>query len=133
MHYSATYFANVLQIRQRKRANWLFSIFIEDEEKLFDPDFSVQALADAVNVKYKTISEVIHEKWGCNFNTFVNTRRIREASKRIDSMKYDNLSMDAIMQGVGFRSRATFIAAFKKVTGLKPSEYQRIARERHRA
>lgn len=102
---------------------------MEEDGMGFESDFSVQTLADAIHVKYKTISEVVHEKWGSNFNTFVNTWRVREVCKRIDSMKYDHLSMDGIMTGVGFKSRATFIASFKKVTGLKPSEYQHIARE----
>lgn len=102
---------------------------IEEDGMGFQPDLSVQVLADAIHVKYKVISEVVHEKWGSNFNTFVNTWRVREVCKRIDSMKYDYLSMDGLMAGVGFKSRATFIASFKRVTGLKPSEYQRIARE----
>lgn len=102
---------------------------IEEGESVFTSDFSVQTLAEAAGVKYKTVSEVIHEKYGCNFNTFINGYRIREVCKRIGNEYYANLSMDGIMQSVGFKSRATFIAAFKKETGLKPSEYQKMTRE----
>jgi AraC-like DNA-binding protein len=104
---------------------------MENSDEVFTPKFSVQMLADIIEVKYKTVSEVIHQKFGCNFNAFVNGYRIREACKRInDTENYGKYSIDGIMQSVGFKSRATFISSFKKFTGLKPSEYQQIAKEK---
>ena len=43
-----------------------------------------------------------------------------------------NLTIEAIGNGVGFKSRNSFISAFKKFTGLTPSEYQNIAKSRQK-
>lgn len=94
------------------------------------PDFSVELLAQRVDSKYKYVSQVIHEKYGSNFNTFVNEYRIKEACKRMgDRARYGNLTIEAIANSVGFRSRSAFAQSFKRVTGLMPSEYQRLAKE----
>jgi AraC-like DNA-binding protein len=36
----------------------------------------------------------------------------------------------AISQSVGFKSRSAFVTAFKRFTGLTPSEYLRVAKEK---
>ena len=82
--------------------------------------------------KWITLSsqQVIHEKWGENFNSFLNSYRIKEACRRLgDVDHYGQLTIEAIATGVGFRSRTSFVTSFKRITGLTPSEYQRLARE----
>ncbi len=82
--------------------------------------------------KWITLSsqQVIHEKWGENFNSFLNSYRIKEACRRLgDIDHYGQLTIEAIATGVGFRSRTSFVTSFKRITGLTPSEYQRLARE----
>ena len=82
--------------------------------------------------KWITLSsqQVIHEKWGENFNSFLNSYRIKEACRRLgDIDHYGQLTIEAIASGVGFRSRTSFVTSFKRITGLTPSEYQRLARE----
>lgn len=103
---------------------------MENTDAPYKADFSVQTLSDMINVKYKTVSEVIHEKFDCNFNTFINKYRVREACKRINNPDYALYTIEGIMQSVGFKSRSSFISSFKRETGLKPSEYQKIAKEK---
>ena len=43
-----------------------------------------------------------------------------------------NLTIEAIASGTGFKSRTTFVNAFKRETGLKPSEYLRMAAAKER-
>jgi dihydrofolate synthase/folylpolyglutamate synthase len=38
-------------------------------------------------------------------------------------------TIEAIAQSVGFKSRTSFVALFKKLTGLTPSAYQKMARQ----
>lgn len=42
----------------------------------------------------------------------------------------DTLVLKAISEQVGFRSPTTFFSAFKKATGLTPSQYIRMAKEK---
>ncbi|MDE6392843.1 MAG: AraC family transcriptional regulator, partial [Muribaculaceae bacterium] len=39
-----------------------------------------------------------------------------------------HLTIEAIVAELGFRSRSTFSKTFKRITGLSPSEFQRMAR-----
>ncbi|MDE6459060.1 MAG: AraC family transcriptional regulator, partial [Muribaculum sp.] len=36
-------------------------------------------------------------------------------------------TMEAIVRNLGFKSRSTFSKTFKKLTGLNPSEFQRLS------
>ena len=104
---------------------------MENAPEVYSPEFSAQQLATLAGAKYNYISQVINETIGKNFNAFVNEYRIIEACRRInDPQNFGHLTIEAVGNSVGFKSRTTFIQAFKKFTGLTPSEYQRIAREK---
>ena len=67
-----------------------------------------------------------------NFRAFLNKYRIKEAMRRLEDIdNYGNLTIKAIAESVGYKSQATFISVFTKETGLKPSLYQQLARNRH--
>ena len=103
---------------------------LENSEEIFSSEFSAQRLATLVGEKYNYVSQVINERYGSNFNNMLNEYRIQEACKRINDIeRYGNYTMEAIANSVGFKSRTSFTQAFKKYTGLTPSEYQRIANE----
>ena len=67
-----------------------------------------------------------------NFNKFLvrnNEQRINEVCKRlVDTVNNGNKTNEAIAEEVGFKSRSHFIRTFKKITGLTPSQYQRMAK-----
>lgn len=93
-------------------------------------DFTVDKLAMLVDSNTKYVSQVINEKLGKNFNTLLNEQRINEVCKRlIDTANNGNKTNDAIAEEVGFKSRSHFIRTFKKITGLTPTQYQRMAKE----
>ena len=101
---------------------------MESSEEVFMPDFSLERLAMLSGSKYKYVSQVINEYFQQNFNTFLNSYRIKEACKRMgDIEKYGNYTIEAISESVGFKSRSTFVSSFKRMTGLTPSQYQRLA------
>ena len=99
---------------------------MDTSEEIYSPDFSVERLAQLIDSKYKYVSQVINEYYDQNFNNFINQYRIKEACKRIDNHgQYANMTIEAIANSVGFRSRSSFFTAFKRITGLTPSEYVR--------
>lgn len=107
-------------------------IVMENSDEVFMAEFSVDRLAELAESKSKIVSQVINEKCNTNFNAFVNEYRIKEACKRMNDVEATaNITIEAIGNGVGFKSRNTFITAFKRFTGLTPSEYQAIAKEKH--
>ena len=103
---------------------------MDTSDEIFSPDFSLERLAMLSGSKYKYVSQVINEHYQQNFNTFLNSYRIKEACKRMgDVNQYGNFTIEAISESVGFKSRSTFVTSFKRITGLTPSQYQRMARE----
>lgn len=97
-------------------------------EYFCSPDFSIDRLAQLVGEKSKNVSQVVNERFGCTFSILLSDSRVKEACRRMDrNADYDRLTIEAISAEMGFRSRTTFLTAFKRVTGLTPSQYQRMA------
>ena len=48
---------------------------------------------------------------------------------RIEADKERRLTIEAIANEVGFKSRTTFTTAFKHFTGLTPTDYIRMSKE----
>lgn len=93
-------------------------------------DFSLDKMATLVNSKSKYVSQVINESFGKNFNTYINEYRIKEACRRlIDPEKYGNYTIASIAGEMGFKSSANFNSIFKKITGMTPTVYQKMARQ----
>lgn len=105
---------------------------MESSDEIFQNGFSLHRLAELVEGNPNYVSQVINEKYHCNFNTLLNEYRIREACKRMNDVQtYDHLTIDAIAASVGIKARSSFIMAFKKFTGMTPSAYQKIAKEKN--
>lgn len=107
----------------------ILSIMDETPEK-FSPEFSLTRLAELVGISSRALSAVLNDSMGITFRDLLNQYRVREACARLeDQVNYGNLTIEAITQSVGYKSRTSLVTAFKKETGLTPSDYQRIARK----
>lgn len=103
---------------------------IQDRQMICSSDFSVAQLAQLVGSNTKYVSQVINEKYGKNFNTLLSERRIHLACILMqDQEHYGHLTIEALAQEVGIKSRSTFVLAFRRTTGFTPSEYQNIAKK----
>lgn len=106
----------------------ILAVMDETEEK-FSPDFSLDRLAELVGISPRALSAVLNESLGKTFRDLLNQYRVREACNRLSDIEnYGTYTIEAISQSVGYKSRTSLISAFKKETGLTPSDYQRIAR-----
>lgn len=100
------------------------------DQSIYLQNFTLAQLSQLVGSNYKKVSQVINEISGDNFNMLLNEYRIKEACRRInDEENYLTLTLEAIAESVGFKSRSTFLHAFKRFTGLTPSEYIRIRKD----
>lgn len=103
---------------------------LADTDILCAADLTEQKLAKQLGSNSAYLSKVVNDLCNCNFNTYINTLRVKEACKRFDDIDaYGQLSIEGIGISVGFNSRSTFSTVFKRVTGLTPSEYQRQSRK----
>ena len=99
---------------------------LDHSPEIYDPDFSLERLADLCGSKAKYVSQVINERGG-NFKTLINTRRIHKACRCMSESR--NLTIEAIANNVGFRSANAFRSSFKRVTGLSPSQYIQMSKD----
>lgn len=102
---------------------------LEDPANVFNPDFTITELAGIVNSNVKYVSQLINTTCGVNFKTMLNNLRIREACNRLADTDgpYSGLTIRAIAESVGYNSISNFINAFKRVTGMTPNIYQKMA------
>lgn len=98
-------------------------------ENFCNPDFSIAMLAKLVGSNTHYISEAINKTTGENFRTLLNRYRIGEARRRMTNDPASAmLTLKSIGEAVGFKSPSNFINAFKKMTGMPPSLYQKMAK-----
>lgn len=103
---------------------------MENSEEFCSDNFSLDRLASLVGSNSKYVSQVINGIYHKNFSNYVNEYRVRTACRRLtDTERYGNLTVKAVGASVGYRSHASFVNIFRKVTGLTPSLYQKMARE----
>jgi ligand-binding sensor domain-containing protein/AraC-like DNA-binding protein len=96
------------------------------KEKLFlDPDLTLRDLSVRLKIHYNSISRIINEHFQMSYNDFINKYRIEEIKKRFADPDYMNKTVLEIMYETGFYSKSVFNTAFKKFTGMTPSEYRK--------
>ena len=95
------------------------------EKPYLQPDLSLPALAQLAGLSTHELSYVLNEGFGLNFFQLINGYRVEEAKRLLLSARHQHLSVLGIGFEAGFSSKTTFNTAFKKVTGLSPSEFQR--------
>lgn len=93
-----------------------------ENETYKNPDLKLSDLSKGINVSSHQLSQLLNDNLGKNFTTFVNEFRIKEACKIISTD--DRLTLESVGYEVGFNSKSTFFAAFKKQTNTTPLNYQ---------
>ena len=91
--------------------------------------FSLIEMAEELDIPRHHLSACINEHYEVNFNDFVNEYRIRYLQEEIDPALWDRLTLEGIGREAGFNARSTFYKAFKKLTGMTPSEYREQLKE----
>lgn len=100
-------------------------LLMEEEKVYLEADLTLKKLAGRLNVHYNHLSQIINERMGCSFNDYVNGFRIEAAKRRLTDPKSAKLTVLEIAYETGFYSKSVFNTAFKKFTGLTPSQYRR--------
>ena len=98
---------------------------VVEEAQYANPELSLKSLSEAVHASPQMLSMVINQKSQKNFNSFVNTYRIQEATRLLQDSRYNNLTIAAIAFEVGFNSISSFNTAFKNQTGQTPQTYRK--------
>ena len=90
----------------------------QQQEAYKNPDLKLNDLAKKMNISGHQLSQLLNDNLGKSFPNYINEYRIKKAC---ELMLYDDrLKLEAVGYEVGFNSKSTFFAAFKKIKGTTP-------------
>lgn len=99
-------------------------LLLMTEKKVYlNPDILLKEMANLLSVNQRVLSQFIKMKYGVGFKEYVNQFRINAAIELLKEGYLETRSLDGLCQSTGFNSRITFFLAFKKSTGMGPTEY----------
>ena len=94
------------------------------EEKVFlNTELKLQDIAEKLSVSQHSISQTLSLRFGLNYYDYLNQFRIEEAKKILSSGDIERYTLLHVAHECGFNSKSSFNRAFKKMTGLTPSEF----------
>jgi AraC-like DNA-binding protein len=98
---------------------------IMEKEKLYlDPEISLKELSEKTGISPRYLSQIINSRFNQNFFDFINHYRIEEAKRLMAGTVRKELTILEVMYNVGFNSKSSFQAAFRKYTGTTPTEFR---------
>ncbi|MCP5145144.1 MAG: helix-turn-helix transcriptional regulator [Gammaproteobacteria bacterium] len=101
---------------------------MEQNRPYLESQLTLPQLADQLAISPNYLSQVINEQLQMNFFDFVNGYRVKDAQLMLTGDSADERSILDIAYAAGFNSKSAFYTAFKKRTGVTPSEFRKAAR-----
>ncbi len=97
---------------------------METDKPYLNRNLSILDLSQLTGISRHYITQVLNEKHGKNFFTFINEYRVKDVISRFKDPKNNHFTILAIAFDAGFNSKTTFNSIFKNLTGVTPSEYR---------
>ncbi|MBQ7494157.1 MAG: AraC family transcriptional regulator [Bacteroidaceae bacterium] len=94
------------------------------EKKYKDPTYTAQRLAEEIHTNTRYISAAVSLRFQMNYSELVCGYRIRDAISMLTDKRNRDLTMAEVAQTCGFANRQSFYAAFYRLQGKTPKEYQ---------
>jgi AraC-like DNA-binding protein len=92
------------------------------EKPYANPTLSLGDLAGRLNLSRQQVSQVLNQRAGRKFYVYINEYRGQAMRQLLKKKPESNIL--SVMVDVGFQSKTTANAYFRKLTGCSPSEYQ---------
>jgi AraC-like DNA-binding protein len=94
-----------------------------EKELFLNANFTLEEAAKELKLSRHILSQYVNETLGKSFSDLIKEYRIEKAKEllKIES----NHTIESVGYDIGFNSKSSFFTAFKKITGLTPSEYQK--------
>ena len=103
-----------------KISNELFLEIINYINENYNHKLSLSQLAAEYFYNPAYFGNMLKKYCGKNFSTYLKEKRIKEAARLI---KEEGLTVDKVMERVGYSDRKFFYAHFKEITGTTPGKY----------
>lgn len=97
------------------------------ERPYLDGDLTLSSLSHSLAATNHEISQLLNEEMAVSFFDFINRYRVQEVQRCLSDPAYALQSLLEIGLASGFNSKAAFNAAFKRFTGVTPSEWRKTS------
>ncbi|WP_257670093.1 AraC family transcriptional regulator [Parapedobacter tibetensis] len=97
--------------------------YLEREKPFLDLDFSLQHLAEALDLSNHDVSITLNSRMDTTFYQLVNTARVEHFLQHSEAVLHGEKTILAAAYESGFNSKSTFNKYFKMVTGESPREF----------
>lgn len=96
-----------------------------EKEKIYqNPELKLTDLAAQLELSPHYLSQLLNIHVGENFYDFINRRRVEEFKESLNDPAKQHFNLLGLAYEAGFNSKAAFNNAFKKYTGMTPSEFR---------
>jgi AraC-like DNA-binding protein len=99
--------------------------YFDHRQSFLKDSLTIADVQNELGISSKKISQVVNELFDSNFTEWVNQKRISYAQSLMEDPTCDD-TIQQIMYRSGFKSKSTFNAAFKKVTGITPTKFKEV-------
>jgi AraC-like DNA-binding protein len=99
---------------------------MQDQKSYLHSELGLPDLAIMMQLSTQELSYLINAGFETNFYNFVNSYRVEESKTLLNSPEHQHLSMVGIAFEAGFNSKTAFYTAFKKITGVSPTEFKML-------
>jgi len=100
---------------------------MDDEKPYLDPFLNIKMLKKKLSIQAHQLSQVINTSFSKNFFDFINSYRVEESKKLLTKYSPQEKTILEILYDCGYNSKSVFNTAFKKHTGLTPTQYREKA------
>jgi AraC-like DNA-binding protein len=98
-----------------------------EQELFLQQELTLKEFAAAAGLSPRETSRAINQGLGVTFIDFVNQYRVERFKQLARDRDLSHLSLFGLALESGFNSKSTFNRVFKKLTGQRPSDYQKEA------
>jgi AraC-like DNA-binding protein len=98
--------------------------FMARDKAFLEGDLTLGELANRTGMPQHQLSQVLNQHLGCSFFDYINKLRVEEAKRCLADPSYRAQTVLELGLASGFNSKAAFNAAFRRFTGLTPSEFR---------
>lgn len=104
--------------------------YIMQDQVFRKTGLTVSDLASMLEIPNHKLSDLFNNHYKLNFNAYINNLRVQYIKDRLEVGEWKQFTLEAIAQEAGFSSRNSFSLAFKRTTGLTPSNYLALLKDK---